>query len=267
MSHFFASTIVLAFLGGDAAGPEIVNPRATYGHLGAPRPKGAGFLPGDTAHFSFEIKNLKADANGQVSYSIAIVISDENGKVFFEQKPYNSFAHTYFGGNLLPAAAHVHVPLGTKASAMSWKVTVTDRTTGKSTTLNGKGKVLPADFGLVHVGTFADIEAKAPIAPVGVVGSHLHLGFGVVGFDRGKDMQPAIKVQLQIRDEKGQLTSAQPLSGLVNKDIAADVKFVPMTFGLTLDRPGRYTIELSAHDQISGKTSTVNLPVRILAAE
>lgn len=268
MSHIFASVLVLAFLGGDGAGPEIVNPRATYGHLGAPRPKGAGILPGDIAHFSFEIKNLKADANGQVSYSIAIVISDEKGKVFFEQKPYNSFAHTYFGGNLLPAAANVHVPLDTKASSMSYKVTVTDRTTGKSTTLNGKGKVLPADFGLVLVGTFADVEARAPIAPVGVVGSHLHLGFGVVGFDRGgKDKQPEIKVALRILDEKGQPTAAQPLSGLVNKDIAADVRVVPLTFGLTLDRPGRYTLELTAHDQISGKTSTVSLPVRILAAE
>ena len=65
---------------------------------------------------------VEADANGQVSYSIAIVISDEKGKVFFEQKPYNSFAHTYFGGNLLPAAANVHVPLDTKASAMRSQV-------------------------------------------------------------------------------------------------------------------------------------------------
>jgi hypothetical protein len=40
-----------------------------------------------------------------------------------------------------------------------------------------------------------------------------------------------------------------------------------MTFGLTLDRAGRYTIELTAHDQISGKTSTVNFPVRILPSE
>jgi hypothetical protein len=266
MSQLFVSAFVLAVLGGGGTGPEIVNPRATYGHLGAPRPK-EGFLPGDVAHFSFQIKNLKADAKDRVSYSIAIVIADEKGKVFFEQKPYNSFAQNFFGGNALPAAARVEVPLDTKPGAMNWKVTVTDRTTGKSTELKGQGKVLPADFGLVQVGTFADVEGKVPVPPVGVVGSQLHLGFGVVGFGRGKDKQPDIKISLRIRDEKGQLTTANPLTGEVNKDIPADARVVPMHFGLALDRAGRFMIELSAHDETSGKTSMVQFPVRILASE
>jgi hypothetical protein len=266
MSQSFVSLFVLALLG-QAGGPEIVNLRATYGHLGAPRPKGAGVLPGDIAHFSFEIKNLKPDTKGRVHYSIGIVITDEKGKVFYEQKPYNAFAQTYFGGDLLAAAAHIEVPLDTKASGMSWKATVTDRTANKSTTLTGKGNVLPADFGLVRVGTFADIDSRIPHAPVGVVGSELYLGFGVVGFGRGADKQPNIKVSLSIRDEKGQLTTAKPLTGQVNKDIAADVRFIPLNFAMTLDRAGRYMLELIAEDQVSGKTSTVNFPLRILAGE
>src|SRR5262249_55700536 len=37
---------------------EIVNPRATYGYLGARRPKdGKGVLPGDVLHFRFDVKN------------------------------------------------------------------------------------------------------------------------------------------------------------------------------------------------------------------
>jgi hypothetical protein len=258
---------LLAGQGGQAGGPEIVNPHGSYGYLGAPRPKGKGYLPGDVAHFSFEIKNLKTDANGRVSYSIAIVITDDSGKVFFEQKPYNSFAQTYFGGTSLPAAARIEIPLDTKPSTMHWKVTVTDRTTGKSTFQEGTGAVLPPDFGLVQIGTFSDAEGKAPMAPVGVVGGQLYLGFGVVGFARGSDKQPNVKVSLQIRDEKGKLTTAKPLTGEVNKDIAADVRVIPLHFGLTLDRAGRFTLELSAQDQISGKTATVSLPVRILTAE
>jgi hypothetical protein len=265
MSPTFVAVFVVALLGGQAAGPEIANPRLTFGQQGAPRPK-TGMLPGDVAHFSFEIKNLKADAKGRVSYSIAFVITDEKGKVYFEQKPYNSFATIFFGGDAVPAAARVEVPVGTQPGIMNWKVAVVDRTTGKSTELKGQGKVLAADFGLVQVGTFADAETKAPISPVGVIGSQLYVGFGVVGFERGKEKQPDIKVTLSIRDAKGQLTTP-PLVGEVRKDVPTDVRVVPMTFGLTLDRAGRFTIELTAHDELSGKTSIVNLPVRILAAE
>ena len=265
MSQTLAAAFVLAFVGGPAAGPEIANPRLTYGQQGAPRPK-TGILPGDVAQFSFEIKNLKEAAKGRVSYSIAIVITDEKGKVYFEQKPYNSFATIFFGGNAVPAAARVEVPVGTPPGIMRWKVTVVDRTTGKSTTLNGQGKVLPADFGLVQVGTFADAETKVPLSPIGVVGSQLYVGFGVVGFERGKEKQPDIKVTLAIRDDKGQLTTP-PLTGELRKDVPADVRVVPMTFGLTLDRAGRFTIELTAHDQIGGKTSSVQFPVRILPSE
>jgi hypothetical protein len=265
MSQTIVAMFVVALFGGQAAGPEIVNKRLTYGQLGAPRPM-TGMLPGDVAHFSFEIKNLKADAKGRVAYSIAIVVTDEKGKVFFEQKPYSSIATIFFGGDALPAAARVDVPLGTQPGIMNWKVTVVDRTTGKSKELKGQGKVLPADFGLVQVGTFADAETKAAIPPAGVVGSQLYVSFGVVGFERSKEKQPDIKVSLSIRDDKGQLTTP-PLTGEVRKDVPADVRVVPMTYGLTLDRAGRFTIELTAHDEISGKTSTVHFPVRILPSE
>ena len=60
MSQLFVPVIVLGLLGGQADGPQIVNPRVTFGHLGATRPKGAGILPGDTAHVSFDVKGLKA---------------------------------------------------------------------------------------------------------------------------------------------------------------------------------------------------------------
>ena len=43
-----------------------------------------------TAHFTFEIKNLKLDANGKASYSVAIEIRDASGKIFYEQRPYNA---------------------------------------------------------------------------------------------------------------------------------------------------------------------------------
>ena len=268
MMHAFVPLAAFAILAGDPTAPDIVNVRPTYGYLGAACPKGAGLLPGDVAHVSFEIKNLKRDGSGRYAYSIAIVITDDKGHVIFEQKPYNSVAQTYFGGTTLPAAVRIEVPQDTKPGAVHWKCTVIDRTTNKSKEITGTGKILPADFGLVQVGTFADAESRFPVAAVGVVGGQIHVGFGVTGFGRGgKEKQPNIKVSLSIRDSKGQLTTAKPLTGEVNKDIDPEVRVIPLHFGLTLDQAGQFTLELTAQDQTSGKTSTVQIPVRILGIE
>src|SRR5688500_734343 len=88
-------------------GPEIVEPRATYGHLGATRPKEGGLLPGDIAYFTFQIKDLKLDENAQARYSVAIEVKDAQDKLVFEQKPFNSVAQNVFGGNSLPVSAHL----------------------------------------------------------------------------------------------------------------------------------------------------------------
>src|SRR5437870_4399447 len=92
----------LAGLGaGDEGKLEIANSRGTYGHLGALRPKGKGLLPGDVAHVSFEVKNLKYDDKGQASYSIAYEVYDGSGTLFYKQEPFNSVAQNFFGGSSL----------------------------------------------------------------------------------------------------------------------------------------------------------------------
>ena len=46
------------------------------------------------------------------------------------------------------------------------------------------------------------------------------------------------------------------------KDLA-----VPMTFGLTMNRAGRFTIELTAEDRITGKSATISYPIRVFPLE
>ena len=134
--------------------------------------------------------------------------------------------------------------------------------------LDGVGKILPADFGLVQVGTFADAEARVPVPPVGVMGGTLYVNFGTIGFQRAsKTKQPDIEVSLRVLDAKNQPTFAKPLTGHVSADVPDDVRIVPMQFGLTMNRVGNFTIELTARDVVAGKTSVVTLPVRILALE
>jgi hypothetical protein len=249
---------------------ELINPRPTYGYLGAPRPKGAGVLPGDKSHFTFEIKNLKLDESGKAAYSIAIEIRDPEGKLVYEQKPYKSVARNFFGGATLPCSAHVEIPLDSKPGPLDWKVTVVDRSTNKSAMLEGKGKILPADFGIVHVGLFADAEAQVPMSAVGVVGDSAYLRFSAVGFARHKDKkqpQPNVHVSMRILDEQGKPTMGQPLTGKIDSDVAPDARYLPMVFGITLNRPGRFTLEVTAEDRVAKKSSQISYGLRILPLE
>jgi hypothetical protein len=264
MALSFLPLLALALGAGPGDDLQIVNPRATYGYLGAPRPKGAGILPGDVAHVTFGVKGLQSDAHGRASLGIGIEIKDDAGKLVFQQKPYNAVAQDNFGGDTLPCAAHVEIPLDTKPGTVHWTVTVEDRVAKKQTTLKGEGKVLPPDFGLVRVGTFADPEGKIPVPAVNVVGATVFVGFSATGFARAKDGKPDLHVELRVLDDKGQPTSKTPLSGDVKADVPEGLLLLPMQFGLTLTRPGTFTVELSARDQTSGKTATVSLPIRVV---
>lgn len=254
-------------LAGQAAGPEIADLRATYGHLGAVRPKGTGILPGDTADLSFLIKNLKLDDNGLAKYSVAIEVRDQKGNLFFEQKPYNSVAQNIFGGDSVPTSASIQIPLNQPPTDLSWKITVKDRATDKSTELKGEGKVLPADFGIVRVGTYADPESRVAISPVGVVGETVFLNFSAVGFQRTKDKKADLHFELKVTDENGKPTLNQPIAADIKNGIPEDAQMIPLHYGLTLNRPGRYTVEISARCAVGNKTSTVSLPIRILPIE
>jgi hypothetical protein len=267
MLYTWLPCVVLCLAGGQDGSLELTNARRTYGHLGAPRPA-AGILPGDTAYFSFDIKNLKFDGDGKAAYSIAIEIRDQAGKLMYEQKPYNAVAQNFLGGNSLPCAAHVFIPLDTKPGAVDWTVTVKDRATKQSAVLKGKGKVLPADFGLVQVGLFADVDGATPMSAVAVVGDSAYLKFSTVGFARDKETkQPNVNVSLRILDDKGQPTMAKPLTGKINGGIGADDPFLVNQFGLSFNRAGRFTIELSAEDMNTGKRSQVSYAIRVLAVE
>jgi hypothetical protein len=268
MSFAWLPCVVLCLAGGQDKKLEIDNVRSTYGHLGALRPLGTGALPGDTVYFTFEIKNLKLDDSGKASYSIAIEIRDEQAKLIYEQKPYNSIAQNFLGGSSLPCSANINVPLDAKPGAVDWKVTIVDRTTKQTASIAGKGKVLPADFGIVHVGLFADAETRVPNSAIGVVGDSVFMHFSAIGFARDKDKkQPDLRVSMRILDEQGKPTMAKPITGKIDSDVPADARWLPMQFGLTLNRAGRFTIELTAEDRITSKTSRFSYGIRVLPLE
>ncbi len=265
------TTLALALvLGGPGAanGPlEITDVRSTYGYLGSPRPR-TGTIPGEIVHFAFNIKNLTLDKQGRAHYTMAMEILDSKGQVYYKEAPHNAVAQNCLGGNSLPCTAQLAVALDTPPGEYTMRVTIQDRKTKKTATFEGKGKVLPATFGLIRVGTFADAEGKVPAPSVGVVGSTLYVNFAAAHFARDKKTkQPNLFVKMRVLDDKGKPTFSEPLTGRANKDIAENDAIVPMQFGLTLNRAGRFTIELEATCEICGSSTRVQLPLRVQAPE
>jgi hypothetical protein len=260
-----ASLLALTLAAGKDGGLEIVNPRPTYGYLGASRPK-EPVLPGDLVSFAFEVKGLKVNKAGVASYSLSMEVRDPKGEVYYKEGPHTAKVLNFLGGDSFPCSSQINVPPDTPPGVYTIRVTIQDRATKNTVVFDGKGKVLKKDFGIVRVGTFADREGLVPVPPVGVVGSSFYVKFAAVGFARDKaTKQPSLRVTMRILDDKGKPTFAKPLEGKVNSDVPAEELLVPLQFGITLNRVGTFTVELTATCELCGKTKSVSFPLKVVA--
>lgn len=262
---WYSASLLLGslFLGG-AGELEITDIRGTYGYLGATREKKGG-LPGESVFFAFNVKNLTINKEGQADFTLFVEVLDPKGEVVFSQGPRNQLVKNYFGGNSVPCHALMMMPLDAEPGDYTLRVVVVDKASGKKASFSGKGKVLPRDFGIIRVGTFGD--GKTPRAPVGGVGEILHVQFALLDAGRDKKGMTDVDVSMKILDEKKEPLKAKAQTHSLKEAIPAEEKIIPMQFGLTLDRPGRFTLEITARDNVTGKTAQVNIPLRVLEPE
>ena len=258
--------IVMLGLGNAQAGKmSIVNDRLTYGHLGPAR-ESAKYLPGDVIHLTFMVENITWDSAGKASYAMGMEMLDPKGAPLLQQNPQNATARNYLGGTGLPGAANLQVPLEAGPGVYTFKVTVIDNATKQSVAIIRKIEVVPKSLGLVNVGTSADAEGTIAWSPVGVVGDSIYLNFSVIGFTRDSNTkQPNIKVSMRVLDAKGQPANGTKMQGEAKSEVPETMAVVPMQFGITLNRAGNFTLEVTATDVLAGKTSKVSFPVRVLA--
>lgn len=242
---------------------EIVNPRSTFGYLGAPRPR-TGVQAGEIFHFAFDVKGMSHDKKGRVQYKMLLEVLDEKKNVIFHL-PRVATAINFLGGDNVPCAANLLIPPETPPGQYNMRVEIEDMVSGKKALFEAQGKILPNDFALIRVGTFADQDSQVPTAPVGVVGETLHINFSAVNFLRDKNSkQPDVSVSLRVLDEQGKQVSPEALTGRANADIPADYKILPMQFGVTLNRTGRFIVEISAKDELNGETAQTSFPIQVL---
>lgn len=238
--------------------------RITYGELGALRTD-LKFLPGDIYFVAFDIDGIKVDETGRVKYSMGMEVVDKDGAPIFKQKPEDREDYLPLGGTKLPARAFITIGLDQAPGTYTCKVTVIDRATKATQTLEQKFDVLAKNFGLVQVYTCGDAKGEIPAPPLGVVGQSLFVHFTLVGFSRdAKTKQPNLDVEMAVLTRDGTTTLPKAASIVIDNDVGAEENLVHLRFQLPLNRAGDFVVELKATDKVTKATSRVQLPVKAL---
>lgn len=246
------------------SGLSLTQVRSTHGLLG-PQRRSDTLAPGDNLFVCFEINGIRVDAEGKVRYSMAIELVDGANKPVFRQVPKEQEARASLGGNTVPAYAFLSVGLDTPAGDYRMKVTVKDLATGSEQSLNRDLKVLAKDFALVRTTVMLDPESHYPAA-VFACGQGVWVHCSAVGFASGRDKKPDVVFEMRVLDESGRPTLAKSVTGAPPKDAPENQSGLPMAFPLTLNRAGKFTIELQAADRISGKKAKMSFPIVVQAA-
>jgi hypothetical protein len=258
-----AAVAALGLPAAEAGSLTLTNVRATHGILGPTRANDK-VVPGDSYVLCFDVDGITIGADGKVAYSIGTEVRNAAGRVVYQQEPKSVEAPTALGGNRVPAHARIDVGLETPPGVFNLKVTVTDRAANTSKTVTRDVEVLPKEFGLVRLAITNDPEGQLPAAALGV-GQAAWLQLGAVGFTHASGgSSPAVTFTLRFLDESGKPTQAKPMEAAAHKDLPARAAMVPVQFLLALNRPGRFTAEITATDAATKKTATLSLPLTIV---
>jgi hypothetical protein len=246
---------------------KLENVRSTHGILGPARAN-EKYVPGDSLTLNFDINGITVDDKGKVLYSVEIEVTNLSDKsVVFRQPAQKLETITVFGGNQIPGFAHLDVGIEQAPGDYSMKVTVTDRASNATKDLTHKFTVLKPEFAVVRLRTSSDTDGTFPVPALGA-GQTLWVSFGIVGFGRDAgSKQPNVQFEFNVLDESGKATMAKPYATAITKDVPEKNLAIPMQFPLSLTRAGKFTIELTATDQVTKKTAKLAVPLTVLAGK
>jgi hypothetical protein len=245
-----------------SGGLTLADARLTHGIMGPPRAN-AKFLPGDTVFLAYDIDGITVDPEGKALYTAAIEVRDSAGKAVVNQKPQDEETVAALGGTRLPAYAQVTIGVEQPAGEYTLKLTVTDRASKKTAALDQKFEVLARDFGIARLLLTGDPEGRVPSGLLGT-GQEVFVNAMLIGFKRdGAMQQPNVRVELRVLDENGKPTLAKPFAGEITKDVPAKEIALPVQFVLGLNRPGKFTVEMTASDRNGNKKATQSFPITV----
>ncbi|MSQ95472.1 MAG: hypothetical protein EXR98_13065 [Gemmataceae bacterium] len=261
MFRLFATFIlIVCFVPGVAYAVDIDNIRARHGPFGALRAKPIKCMPGDLVFMTFDIENLKLDPKtGKASYDTILELIDPDEKVIFEKKTQNDVL-PHLGGTRMPG--DLYLSLGAKQAAGNYSVrlSVVDKLDKGSAVkkFTQPFEVIKADFGF--------IQTMAPA--IGVPGGQYLTTFGIVNLGLDGKKIPDVDVEIKIVDDQGAAV-AKAVKIQLPRDMPPNIdltqeNFVPLSYPVFLNRAGRFTIEVTAKDNISGKNAKMSYPLTVL---
>jgi hypothetical protein len=245
---------------------SLTNVRSTHGLLG-PQRSSETVSPGDILFVCFDIEGISVDDDGKVRYSTVLEVNDASGKVLFKQAPQKAEAKMSLGGNRVPAYAQISVGLDTTPGDYGYKITVKDLISGNEKSVTRTAKVTAKDFALVRTAVSMDLDGQYPVI-VYASGQGIWVNCSAVGFERDRtSKQPNVAFEINVLDEQGKPIHNKPTTNAVNKDVPEQASAVPMAFPLSLNRSGKFTVELLANDQIGGKKAKASFPITVHSAQ
>jgi hypothetical protein len=256
----------LSLVPGQSGQLSASNVRTTHGPLGPTRPENK-ILPGDLVCLCFDVKGFRANSAGKLHYGVGLEVTDSKGEMVFKNAPSDQELAGPPSGQPVPICAKVDVGLASPPGKYDLKVNVADRTAGTTTSVTKSYELLPPEFGIVRVSLTSDREGKSSAAAFSP-GRPGWINFTVVGFSRDKVKgQPHLTATMRVLEEDRRSVFSTPFSGTINQDVPAQVGAVPMQFQVVLAQAGRFTVELAATDEISGRKSAVTFPIQVAAAK
>ena len=242
---------------------NLVNIRTTYGNLGAQRTDNR-YLPNDLFFVCFDIESLTVSPEGKVSYVISMEVTDKANKAIFKpDRPSDRDDVLPLGGSRLAAYAFVALKPDQEPGTYNCRVTVVDKANNAKKTLEKQFDVVPKAFGLIALNTTSDVEGNHPAPTSGIVGQDLFIHCALVGFGRGADKKPNGQVELRVYDEAKKPTLAKFPTAVMPAEVPENDP-VLFRFYVPFNREGTFTAELKATDNVSGKTSTISFPIKVL---
>lgn len=250
-----------------AGGLKLTNVRLTIGELGPTRASNK-LIPGDLLFIAFDIEGLSITDEGIAEYTMGMEVTDAANKTIFKQDPRAMADFVPLRGSKIPARGFIMVGLDQEPGAYTCKLTVVDKKSKGTSSLDSKFEVLKKEFAIVGVYTSYDERGALSAPTTGVVGQTLFMQLSVASFQRDpKTKQPNVEFEYTVLDEKGQPTLGKPRTHI--QDSGADEKdgnAFSMRFPLFMSRPGKFSLKVTARDKVANKSSTYELPVTVLPA-
>lgn len=256
----------LSLAPGQSGQLTVSNVRTTYGPLGPARSDNK-ILPGDLVCLSLDVKGFQANSAGKVHYGVGLEAADSKGEMVFKNAPSDLELASPPSGQPVLVCAKVDVGLAAPAGKYDLKVTVADRTAGTTASVTRSYEILPLEFGIVRISLTSDHEGKISAAAFSP-GRPGWINFSAVGFGRDKVKgQPHLTATMRVLDETRRSVFSKPFAGAITQDVPAQVGEVPMQFQLVLARPGHFTVELEATDDVAGRKTAVSFPIQVVASK